>query len=361
MGEPGDKLAGGFPLPAGAWRVAVVIPYYQVKPGLLQQALLSVQGQELPDGVGWHVIVVDDGSPLPARDEIAGLAPELQRAITLIEQENGGPGSARNRALDWIAARRALDPTAFEVVAFLDSDDTWARRHLADALDLIGRGHDLYFCNHRRFEDSLSYFEQVPALASLFAHATEGVSVIMEDGPVVGLSAEALMTVQLCAYASQTSTVVVRAECVATERFDTEMRHAGEDHLFWVAIAAARPRTAVSWRSNVHCGRGINVYFASLDWGSVKVVERVGDVLMFHHKARQTFDLSTGHSNILRKRIVHYERGYSFLFVRALLRGQLPPLEQFWRLVSQSHALVPLMPLRFVRMLIDRRPESRFW
>lgn len=340
---------------AAPHRVAVIVPYFQRSPGLLAKALRAVMAQELPSGTTWQAIVVDDSSPHPATAELASLPAAITDRVTLLRQPNAGPGGARNRALDHVAATGG-----FDIVAFLDSDDTWAPTHLAEALAALDRGHDLYFCNHHRFEDAETYFEIVPELAALFRDGVPGLTLIDPDGPVHALTPEAFMTAQLGTYPSQTSTVVLRSETLGHHRFDPDMRSAGEDHLFWVALAADRPRVAVSLRSNVACGRGVNVYFNALDWGSTRVVERVGDVLLFHHKARALVRRPADR-RLLRARIRHYERGYSFHFLRALLCGRLPSLRQFARLARHSPALPLWLPGRFLRVLVDRRPGARFW
>src|SRR5688572_21207423 len=96
-------------------KLTVVIPYYQKEPGILRRALASVFAQTLED---FHVLVIDDESPYPIADELAGLAQEKRERITVIRQPNGGPGGARNTGLDNV-------PADSDFVAFLDSDDVW--------------------------------------------------------------------------------------------------------------------------------------------------------------------------------------------------------------------------------------------
>jgi len=342
--------------------VAVVVPYYQKEHGILERALQSVLAQDLPPGVGVHVVVIDDSSPCPALEDI-GRLPASHLDVTIIEQSNEGPGGARNRGLDWVNAQMqgSTGRSRFDFVAFLDSDDTWAPRHLSDALAMLNLGHDLYFCNHRRFEDEQTYFDLVPSVAQLLRPGLEGVQVLDPDGPVLQITPAVLLTAQLRAYVSQTSTVVVRQSRVSAQRFDTEQRVAGEDHLFWIALAASGCSTVISARCNVHCGRGVNIYFGALGWDSRKVVERVGYVLLFYHKVAQRFVLSPEDRAILHERIWHYERGYCYLFARSLVKGKPSSLALFKRLAQVSPRLVLRLPGRCVQILADRRPESRFW
>lgn len=85
---------------------SVVIPAFDAE-ATLPVALRSVFGQTHPPSA---VIVVNDGS----RDETSALARQL--GATVIDKENGGPGSAT-----WTGLRRI--ETAF--VATLDADDVW--------------------------------------------------------------------------------------------------------------------------------------------------------------------------------------------------------------------------------------------
>lgn len=110
-------------------QVEAIIPYYQREAGHLLRAVRSVLDQ---DGVSATAIVVDDGSPRPAREDLAALSPGERARVTLIEQANGGAGRARNAGLE------AVSPGT-DYVAFLDSDDAWQPHHLAHACDALSR------------------------------------------------------------------------------------------------------------------------------------------------------------------------------------------------------------------------------
>jgi len=87
---------------------SVIIPCYN-RAGLIGQTLRSVlDGDVLPE----ELIVVDDGSTDGSQDEVKSFGD----AVTLIEQENAGPGAAR--------ANGAEHATG-EYLCFLDSDDLW--------------------------------------------------------------------------------------------------------------------------------------------------------------------------------------------------------------------------------------------
>lgn len=87
---------------------SVIIPTYNRGP-LIRPTLDSVLAQRETD---FEVVVVDDGSTDETTEILAGYASR----VTVISQQNAGPGAARNRG----AAEARGD-----FLAFLDSDDLW--------------------------------------------------------------------------------------------------------------------------------------------------------------------------------------------------------------------------------------------
>lgn len=89
-------------------RVAVIVPAYGVA-HLVGEALESLQAQTIAD---WECVVVDDGAP----DDVASaVEPFLADArITLLQTDNGGVSTARNRA---------IAQTSAPLIALLDGDD----------------------------------------------------------------------------------------------------------------------------------------------------------------------------------------------------------------------------------------------
>jgi glycosyltransferase involved in cell wall biosynthesis len=89
-------------------RVDVIIPLYN-KRAVVNRAVRSVVKQTMLE---WSLIIVDDGS-----SDGWSLDPELaSERITVVVQENAGPGAARNRGA-------AQGDAPF--LAFLDADDEW--------------------------------------------------------------------------------------------------------------------------------------------------------------------------------------------------------------------------------------------
>src|SRR4051812_35012871 len=123
--------------------IAVIIPFFSRKPTVLARTVRIVLGQR--DVSTPLVIIVDDGSPRPAADELACLEPHEMAHVRLIRQTNGGPPWAKNTALDAV-------PDDTEWIALLDADDSWAPDHLARAIGALSLGYDFYFCNHERID-----------------------------------------------------------------------------------------------------------------------------------------------------------------------------------------------------------------
>jgi glycosyltransferase involved in cell wall biosynthesis len=87
---------------------SVIIPVYN-REHLIEETLDSVFRQTFDD---YEVIVVDDGST----DQTVDVVKAYPDPVRLIQQENTGPGAARNTG---------IKAATGEYIAFLDSDDRW--------------------------------------------------------------------------------------------------------------------------------------------------------------------------------------------------------------------------------------------
>ena len=330
-------------------RIAVIIPYYQRDPGILARALDSVRAQELPRGLHLHVYVVDDGSPLPAAGEIVDTS-----ALTLLVQDNAGPGAARNAALDRVEADGGA-----EVVAFLDSDDMWHPTHLAEAVAALDRGYDFYCCDNARPGSFALFSEANAALRGGGAALRPRATVLDEAGPVLGFAAGTLTDEIAIDYISHTSTVVVAGSLVRSLRFDAELRGAGEDRMFWLELALAGARVAISWRCNVTCGTGVNLFFSAHDWNSAATLEKFASQLLFAEKLKRHGHLSAARLDFARRRVRNCRRAYAFLFIRSLLKSGRAPVASFRRVLSHDPLLPLRMPVLFLAVLLDTRPPGQ--
>jgi succinoglycan biosynthesis protein ExoW len=334
--------------------VAVIIPYYQREPGILTRAVESVLAQVLAPEVQLTILVIDDASPHPAESDLAALWAPPGISIKTAWQANAGPGGARNRGLEMAERDGRTD-----FVAFLDSDDIWAPTHLADALDALGMGYDFYCCDNSR-EGAFARFSEDVALLNGEGRALRDRATLLDaEGPVLGFAPHALDDDFVTGYLSHTSTVVLRASRIKGLRFDPDLRNASEDRMFWLTVALSGAAVAISWRCNVSCGRGVNLFFSAHDWDDPATLERIGCQILFAQKLIRMPVMTPRRAGFARDRACSTRRAYSFLFLRSLLRGRKPPTASFRRLVRIDPWLPLKMPVLFIAVLADRRPEAR--
>ncbi len=259
LAEPGGAIP-----PA----VSVVIPAYNAAP-YISEALDSVLAQTFTD---YEIIVVNDGSPDTAELGRA-LAPYL-RHIVYIEQENRGPGGARNAAI--LRARG-------EYVALLDSDDVWLPQYLTEQVKILRRDEslDLLYADALLFGDS--------ALAG---------QTFMQHNPTRGpVTFESLLRWE-CAII--TSCVVARRQpIIDAGLFDESFFHA-EDFDLWLRLAHRRGRFA--YQQKVLARHRIRE--GSLSTDRMQMYRSQVDILK---KAARTLALSRSERELLTKQIVDGE------------------------------------------------------
>lgn len=117
---------------------SVVIPAYNAAE-TIRQAIESILGQTV---AAQEIIVVDDGSTDATASVVAGMA----GPITLIRQENGGPGAATTTGF-----RRVATP----YFATLDADDLWLPEKVARQIAALEEDSGLagVFSLGRQFSD----------------------------------------------------------------------------------------------------------------------------------------------------------------------------------------------------------------
>ncbi|ACK73845.1 glycosyl transferase family 2 (plasmid) [Gloeothece citriformis PCC 7424] len=99
---------------------SVIIPSYN-RAKLIEKTLYSVLKQDFQD---YEIIIVDDGST----DNTIEILKQYQKFIRILQQENQGPGAARNLG---------IQQSKGHYIAFLDSDDQWFPWTLATYEKLI--------------------------------------------------------------------------------------------------------------------------------------------------------------------------------------------------------------------------------
>jgi len=150
--------------------VSVVLPTHN-RAHLLSRAIDSVISQTMQD---WELIVVDDGSTDDTQKTVEGYRDRLGSRLVYHDQDNAGPGAARNLGIDRARGR---------FVAFLDSDDEFMPTKLARQVelfekepslglvycdsafvDLDGRRHESVFQDKTRLACAVPFDEIEPGL-----------------------------------------------------------------------------------------------------------------------------------------------------------------------------------------------------
>jgi succinoglycan biosynthesis protein ExoW len=316
--------------------VAVVIPFYQRERGILAGALRSVLAQTDLDGVVIHV--VDDASPVDPADEIAEAVAALPGCVVLHRKPNGGPGSARNYALD-----RLRDA---EFVAFIDSDDQWAPGHIHDIKQCMAMGGDFYFCDYLRAGATQTQFVKTCFLRD---HMIEG------DG--LQLFAGDLFTVALRGSPIGTSAAGYRFAKMPDLRFPDAWRVA-EDTLMWMQIARRAERIYVSPQRRVMLGRGVNIY-AGVQWGTTADVVKHRDVANFHTFVARSYQLTDDQRYFNDGWLAASDRNCAKSFISAAVNRQTGCLAAYRSYLQLRPAAWRQLPMALAELVMEKAKALR--
>jgi succinoglycan biosynthesis protein ExoW len=299
-------------LPASA-RIAVLIPYFQVEAGLLQRALRSVAAQECAPV---QVVVVDDGSPRPATEEIT---PELRAALpglTLIQQANGGVAAARNTGLDALTDE-------VSAIALLDSDDYWEASHLRYAATALALGADFFFSNSRVEGETEDHFHQHPGRDFLCtAQRLKGVPGIARWSEDIS----ALLGLLGPGPVFRTATVVFRRAVMPGLRFPTQFRRMGEDQaVYWELLRRSSVIMFCSEPTLVYGSGGLGTWKNST-FGSPAHLIRLADEIRYARYVLRNQPVSMRDRPLMRRQIRdrRYEALQSTLHLLRRRRQVLP-------------------------------------
>jgi glycosyltransferase involved in cell wall biosynthesis len=105
--------------------ISVIIPFYSSLKNRLKVSVTSALEQSYNN---IEVIVIDDYSPLSAKDELKDIQDNRLKIITHKENTNGG-----------IARNTGINNALGEFIAFLDYDDKWYSSKIQEQLDLYNK------------------------------------------------------------------------------------------------------------------------------------------------------------------------------------------------------------------------------
>jgi succinoglycan biosynthesis protein ExoW len=320
--------------------IAVVIPFYQREPGLLQAALRSVVAQDVAQPI--HVVVVDDASPISAASEVAGVSLRDGVSVQVLQQANAGPAAARNRGLDALR-----DDVSY--VAFLDSDDVWVDDHLRHAVDALAAGHDFFFADLYQPGQTVSAFVRAGRLDA-GQHPPIGT-----EGPCrtyVGDMFDQIISGNVIG----TSTVVYDFQRFARQRFDEAFYSAGEDYLFWIACARTGARFCFSTDVEVRYGYGVNVYAGS-GWGTDGYLRRIQNEMRYRKRLLE-FDLTAIQRERMQEKIATLRLEFADDVVHRLSHRKSLPMDQLMAQFRLDPATMWMLPIH-AGQIVARRLKGR--
>ena len=266
-----------------AAEVAIVMPYFQRQPGILSETVRRVFTQRHPPS--FNLIIVDDGSPVPAAGELEALS-ETQRAhITLIKRQNGGVAAACNTGLDAV-------PEATEWIARLDSDDHWDPDHLAEAMMMMRAGFDFFFANEKGGE-GVPRLEYAGFRPQENIRRNEGADLFeMREGGFLNMMVQ---HAQIC-----TSTIVFKRSKFPSLRYRRTYAMCDDMHLF-LDIALQSPHVAFSSRVHVDHGPGLHVNQIA-DWKTNRALLTICDFAEYYERILREVALSATQQAIIEGR-----------------------------------------------------------
>jgi len=286
-------------------RIGVVIPYFQRRAGLLHRALSSICAQEyLPV----QVVVVDDGSPRAASEEITATLRSSIPRLTVTRQANQGVAGARNTALDALGE----EVTA---IAFLDSDDYWDPAHLRNAAVALSRGADFFFANQRIEGTTTDQFRR-QARSDILNNPNsvpEAPGIRQWTGSVAGLT--------VVNNPIGTSSVVFRRALMPQVRFPLTLRKAAscEDVWVWWALLVRSSVIMYCLEPTGTYGTAGMGFYQHLAFGSVSYLVQVADDLRLRRHVLNNYPMSPGERRLLQE-VIALRREEALVSALHLLR-----------------------------------------
>lgn len=224
-------------------KISIIIPFFQKDRGILEKAVLSILRQKNVDN--FEIIVVDDGSFVPAHEELRDLLKTHQRLIRIISQKNKGINIARNVGLDAVSEET-------EFVAFLDSDDEWSDSHLENAIIALNKGYDLYF------SDYFPVGEKSPKFHLCKKFRPEDHKLIDKERKIYEFSGDFFDSLLQKNFVGST-VIVYRYKKYPFLRFHKDIARS-VTRLFVLNLARLSKGVVFSARIECCCGKGVNIY-----------------------------------------------------------------------------------------------------
>lgn len=289
-------------------KISVIIPYYQTNSEPLAKALNSIFSQRaapIP-----NIIIVDDGSPVPADEIVNKYFLDKLQYIRIIHQPNSGAPVARNAGLDNL-------PESTEYVAFIDSDDEWSPDHLKNAIEALENGFDFYFADHKRSDWEASKFEQVKFDLSKHTPINRGGTLFKYNG--------SLLLPIVYDHLIQTSTVAFKLNGIKDLRFQVNLK-VNDDEVFWIQASKRVNQIAFCKEIESYMGKGVNISQSSTR-GSEKSFQLIYQNSLFWREICHLFPGEPELKQAAQYRINQLNKSMADDFLYRLKRRQHMPFE----------------------------------
>jgi glycosyltransferase involved in cell wall biosynthesis len=299
--------------------VSVIIPAFCAAP-YVGEAVASVFRQTFPD---FEILLVNDGSP--DTDDLKRVIEPYRNRIIYIEQENRGPGGARNTAIS-----RARG----EFLAFLDSDDVWLPHYLAEQIGALRLDAHLDFI----YADAVLFGDSVLAGKTYMATSPSHGSVTLES-----LLNRDCMVITTC-------TIVRRQAVIDAGGFDEDRLVVPcEDLDLWIRLAYNGCRMAyqrqVLARHRVHATSLIAQDELRLWTALIRVLR----------KATETLTLAPSTREMVERRIVACEAEHALTAgKRSLVEGRF---DQALQRFERANSFFRSRKLRSVMLCLRYAPR----
>lgn len=317
--------------------VAVIIPYFQRKPGLLTTCVKSILDQS--GGHDCRVVIGDDESPISAANELPA---EILRdsRVKVILQKNAGPGAARNLALDHV-------PENTRYVALMDSDDAWHDGFLDTAIPALEQGHDLFFADSRRYGQAESRFKWNlnPALnlsgtghlpmdsqRDVFEFQGNLFDYVLRRSNILG-----------------PSTTIYRLAIHPELRFSRRLFN-GQDRLFKLHLTQRVRSAAFTTREFGIEGEGINI-FDSAAWGTRKSLSLLSSYIELPKTILAEVPLSAEHQRFVRNQLAQSRHAFVASMVHLVAGGEKLPMDLVRRTFRADPVSLALLLPNLARVL----------
>jgi succinoglycan biosynthesis protein ExoW len=155
-----------------------------------------------------------------------------------------------------------------------------------------------------------------------------------------------------------TSAVVFNPSAYASPRFDQDQLIAGEDHLFWLALADGAGKIAFTPEPMAARGRGVDLYRAALDWDHPDCVRRLYFKLILHKKIKERFARGRTEQKNAAHDVAALRRGILYLLIRNSRRHPAQNAEVMRKLRAADPNFFWTLPLNLAEVLWGKATGS---